>query len=113
MQQPPLKKVAADGRPIGVMPLNSLPISMQGVPGGYSNAMVNSSMGLPSSAPQQFANAKMPGSAGGGRPGKTSGVLGQAWKDETDTGDLLLAMYNHFGESILPFSPNPEMFLFV
>lgn len=107
-QQPPLKRVATDGS-IGVMPHNSLPINMQGVPGGYSNAMANSTLGIPSSASQQFPNAKMPG----GRPGKSSGILGQGWKDENDAGDLLIAMFNHFGESILPFSPNPEMFLFI
>lgn len=116
MHQPPLKKVAADG-PIGVMPLNSLPINMQGIQSGYSNVTANSTTSLPSSAPQQLANARIPGSANvreiEGRPGKLSGVFNQAWKDETDTGDLLLAMYNHFGESILPFSPNPEMFLFI
>uniref|UniRef100_A0A7N0U1Z9 TATA box binding protein associated factor (TAF) histone-like fold domain-containing protein n=1 Tax=Kalanchoe fedtschenkoi TaxID=63787 RepID=A0A7N0U1Z9_KALFE len=114
MQQPPLKKAATDG-PMGVMPLNSLPINMQGLP-GYPNTIVTSTLGLPSSASQQFPNANVPGSIGGrevGRRVKASGVLGQAWKDDTESGDLLLAMFNHFGESIIPFTPRPEMFLFI
>ncbi|CAM8900819.1 unnamed protein product [Rhodiola kirilowii] len=117
IQQPQLKKVATDG-PIGVMPLNSLPINIRGVSGGYPNVIANSSLGLPSSASQQqFPNSNMPPSVSGrevgGRPVKTSVILDQAWKDETDTGDLLLAMFNHFGESMLPFTPKSEMFLFI
>ncbi|GLT50929.1 hypothetical protein SLA2020_243840 [Shorea laevis] len=45
IQQPPLKKLATDTG-IGVMPMNSMPVDMQGVVGGgFPNAMGGSSVG--------------------------------------------------------------------
>lgn len=44
---------------------------------------------------------------------KTPALLNQAWKDDLDSGRLLVLLFELFGESILPFIPTPEMSFFL
>lgn len=44
---------------------------------------------------------------------KTPALLDQAWKDDLDSGRLLVKLFELFGESIFPFIPTPEMALFL
>ncbi|KAK9268783.1 hypothetical protein L1049_000546 [Liquidambar formosana] len=115
LQQPPLKKVATDG-PMGVVPLNSLPVDIQGAPGGFSTAVGGSTTVL-SSMSRQLPNENMPGSGGGRDLGsrvlKTSAVLAQAWKEDTNAGPLLASLFEFFGESMFSFTPTPELSFFL
>lgn len=112
MQQPPLKKIATDTG-IGVMPMNSMPVNMQAVAaGGYSNALGGSSAGIPS-IPRQLSTNNLSGRDAGGRVLRTSAVLAQAWKEDTDAGNLLASLFELFGESLLAFTPKPELSFFI
>ncbi|KAK9269275.1 hypothetical protein L1049_001045 [Liquidambar formosana] len=115
LQQPPLKKVATDG-PMGVVPLNSLPVDIQGAPGGFSTAVGGSTTVL-SSMSRQLPNENMPGSGGGRDLGsrvlKTSAVLAQVWKEDTNAGPLLASLFEFFGESMFSFTPTPELSFFL
>ena len=44
---------------------------------------------------------------------RTPALLNQAWKDDLDSGRLLLLLFELFGESIFPFIPSPEMAFFL
>lgn len=111
MQQPPLKKIASETG-MGVMPMNSMPVNMQAsVSGGYPNALGGSSVGMPS-IPRQLSTNNLAGHAGG-RVLKTSAVLAQAWKEDTDAGNLLASLFELFGESLLAFTPKPELSFFI
>ncbi|XWS11279.1 hypothetical protein CRYUN_Cryun38cG0070500 [Craigia yunnanensis] len=111
MQQPPLKKIATDGA-IGMMPINSMQVDMQGVVGGFSTAVGGSSIGV-SSISRQLSNDNISGREVGGRVLKTSTVLAQAWKEDTDAGNLLASLFELFGESMLSFTPTPELSFFL
>lgn len=111
MQQPPLKKIATDG-PRGLMPVNSLPIEMQGTAGGFSSTMGVSNAGT-SSMVHQLLNDKNPGREVGGQPVKVSATLAQAWKDDIDAGHLLSSVHELFGESVLSFIPKAEASMFL
>ncbi|GLT59504.1 hypothetical protein SLA2020_323180 [Shorea laevis] len=112
IQQPPLKKLATDTG-IGVMPMNSMPVDMQGVVGGgFPNAMGGSSVGI-SSMSRHPSNNNISGRETGDRVLKTSAVLAQAWKDDTDAGNLSASLFELFGESMLAFTPKPELSFFL
>ncbi len=111
MHQPPLKKVAADGK-MGVIPMNSMQIDMQGTMGGYSTAAGGSGVGL-SSMSRQLPTENVSGREVGGRVVKVSTVLSQAWKEDMDAGHMLASLFELFGESVLSFIPRPELSFFL
>lgn len=111
MHQPPLKKVAADGK-MGVIPMNSMQIDMQGTMGGYSTAAGGSGVGL-SSMSRQLPTENVSGREVGGRVVKASTVLSQAWKEDMDAGHMLASLFELFGESVLSFIPRPELSFFL
>lgn len=114
MQQPPLKKLATDG-PIGVVPLNSLPIDMQGATGGFSN-VGGSNVGL-SFMSRQMSNENLTGTSvgreAGGKKLKTSTALAQAWKEDADAGQLMASLFELFGDRMVSFTPTPELSFFL
>ncbi|XVE50749.1 hypothetical protein DITRI_Ditri01bG0188300 [Diplodiscus trichospermus] len=111
MQQTPVKKLATDGA-IGMMPINSMQVDMQGVVGGFSTGIGGSNIGV-SSISRQVSNNNISGREVGGRGLKTSTVLAQAWKEDTDAGNLLASLFELFGESMLSFTPEPELSFFL
>ena len=114
-EQPPHKKTATDG-PILPMLTNSSPSPMEGIsvvpaPSGDSNMHPSSSSGQ---TPNEIV------SDGSGRRDKgdkqalkRSAVLTQIWKNDLDSGHLLVSLFELFGEGILSFIPAPEMSLFL
>ena len=111
MQQPPVKKTAT-GSGIAMMPINSMQVDMQGVVGGFSTAIGGSNIGV-SSISRQLSNDNISGREVGGRVLKTSTVLAQAWKEDTDAGNLLASLFELFGESMLSFTPKSELSFFL
>lgn len=111
-QQPPLKKIATDG-PGGVVPMNSMSVdNIQGSTSGFSNMMGVSNVGM-SSMGRQLSNDNMAGREVGGQQWKASSILAQAWKEDIDVGQLLLPVFELFGESVLSFIPKPEACIFL
>ncbi|EOY12200.1 hypothetical protein QUC31_001698 [Theobroma cacao] len=111
MQQPPLKKMATDSAS-GMMPINSMQVDMQGAVGGFSATMGGSNIGV-SSISRQLSNDNISGREASGRVLKTSTVLAQAWKEDTHAGNLLASLFELFGESMLSFTPKPELSIFL
>ncbi|TYH21094.1 hypothetical protein ES288_A04G015000v1 [Gossypium darwinii] len=87
-QQPPAKKIATE------------------------SAIGGSNIGV-SSMSRPLSNDNMLGREVGGRVSKTSTVLAQAWKEDTDPGNLLASLFELFGESMLSFTPKPELSFFL
>uniref|UniRef100_A0A5B7BTL0 TATA box binding protein associated factor (TAF) histone-like fold domain-containing protein n=1 Tax=Davidia involucrata TaxID=16924 RepID=A0A5B7BTL0_DAVIN len=113
-QQPPLKKVATDG-PMVPLSNNSLPSDMQGeirvpAPLGDSEAVPSSSRQIPNESISGSRNRK---DKSDNQALKMSAALTQAWKDELNSGQLLVSLFEQFGESIFSFIPTPEMGLFL
>ncbi|KAL2944873.1 Transcription initiation factor TFIID subunit 6 [Bienertia sinuspersici] len=112
LQQPPLKKLSSDGA-MGVVPMNS----MQGVPGGFAAAVVGGSDAGLSAINQQLQPENISGSSS--RREKTdvqaqkASALARAWKRETNGSRLLSSPFQHFGLSMLSFTPVPELSLFL
>eukprot|EP00257_Ricinus_communis_P022399 XP_015582119.2 transcription initiation factor TFIID subunit 6 [Ricinus communis] len=111
IQQPPLKKLATDG-PMGVIPMNSMHVDMQGATGGYHTASGASGMSI-SSMSRQLPNENMPGRDISGRVSKVLPVLARAWKEDMDAGHLLASLNELFGESMSCFAPKPELSFFL
>lgn len=114
-QQPPLKKMATDG-PSCAASLNSSPSHSQGETAAIANS--GETNAGPSSAFVQMPDEIVSYKKGrrnevSGRHLKTSALLAQVWKDELDSGNLLIKLFELFGESILTFIPAPEMSLFL
>ncbi|XP_043713091.1 transcription initiation factor TFIID subunit 6-like [Telopea speciosissima] len=115
LQQPPLKKVTTDG-PIGVMPTISTPTGRQGGVDGFLHLSGESGVGPSSSG--QILNENISGSSGtrnkdDGQAQKMSAILSQAWKEDMDAGYLLVSLFELFGESMLSFTPMPELSFFL
>lgn len=111
MQQPPLKKIAADSA-IGAMPKNSMPVEMQGAASGFPTAVGASSVSV-SAISRQLSNENVPRREISGRGLKTSTVLAQAWKEDMDAGHLLASLFELFSESMFSFTPKPELSFFL
>ncbi|CAK7324567.1 unnamed protein product [Dovyalis caffra] len=111
MQQPMLKKIAADGA-IGAMPMKSMPVDMRGAAGGFPTAVGASSLSV-SAISRQLPNENMSGREISGRRLKTSTVLSQAWKEDMDAGHLLASLFELFSESMFSFIPKPELSFFL
>ncbi|XP_052486493.1 transcription initiation factor TFIID subunit 6b-like [Gossypium raimondii] len=99
-QQPPAKKIATESA-IGMMPINSMQTDLQGAVSGFSTTIGGSNIGV-SSMSRPLSNDN-----------KTSTVLAQAWKEDTDPGNLLASLFELFGESMLSFTPKPELSFFL
>ncbi|KAA3452901.1 transcription initiation factor TFIID subunit 6-like isoform X1 [Gossypium australe] len=110
-QQPPAKKIATESA-IGMMPINSMQTDLQGAVSGFSTSVGGSNIGV-SSMSRPLSNDNMLGREVGGRVSKTSTVLAQAWKEDTDPGNLLASLFELFGESMLSFTPKPELSFFL
>ncbi|KAJ8431681.1 hypothetical protein Cgig2_007503 [Carnegiea gigantea] len=114
LQQPPQKKLSTDGV-MGAMPMNPMQQpNMQGVSGGFAGAVGGSDAGLSA----QLQGENVPGSnvqreKADAQAQKTSSVLAQAWKEETDGGRLLSSLFEYFGHSMFSFTPAPELSLFL
>ncbi|KAE9456227.1 hypothetical protein C3L33_11871, partial [Rhododendron williamsianum] len=114
--QPPHKKVATDG-PINMPASNSLPPEIRGVPGapaalGDSDAGASPSSGQMSGEGISGSRSKV-GRGNNNQALDSSAVLNQAWKDDLDSGRLLVSLFELFGESIFNFIPTPEMSSFL
>lgn len=111
MQQPPLKKIAADSA-IGAMPKNSMPVEMQGAASGFPTAVGASSVSV-SAISRQLSSENTPRREISGRGLKTSAVLAQAWKEDMDAGHLLASLFELFSESMFSYTPKPELSFFL
>ncbi|KAI8010322.1 Transcription initiation factor TFIID subunit 6 [Camellia lanceoleosa] len=119
-QQPPHKKVATDG-PMVIQSNNSMPSDIRGdlgvaAPLGDSEAVPSSSSSsrrIPSEGISGSSGSRVSSSRGGDQALKMSAVLNQAWKDDLNSGRLLVSLFELFGEGIFNFIPSPEMSLFL
>nr|KJB62940.1 hypothetical protein B456_009G444300 [Gossypium raimondii] len=100
-QQPPAKKIATESA-IGMMPINSMQTDLQGAVSGFSTTIGGSNIGV-SSMSRPLSNDNMLGRE----------VGAQAWKEDTDPGNLLASLFELFGESMLSFTPKPELSFFL
>ncbi|KAK7273023.1 hypothetical protein RIF29_14069 [Crotalaria pallida] len=111
-EQPPLKKTATDGEGDVVM-TNSSPLGEAGTQASSADSIIGSS----SSSRQMKSETTLGGTVRGNNSDtlavQTSAALGQIWKDELDSGRILVKLYELFGEGILSFIPAPEMYLFL
>lgn len=114
-QQSPLKKTATDVE-AGVVLTNSSPVHKQGEAGPEASS-VDSIIGSSSSSGQMKSEATLDnivrGNKGDTLALKTSAALAQVWKDELNSGRILVSLFELFGEDILSFIPAPEMYLFL
>ncbi|CAK7349063.1 unnamed protein product [Dovyalis caffra] len=115
VEQPPPKKIATDG-PANIVPTETSPSHMQVEPRAPAPSG-DSKMG-PSTSSEQMPNDSYAGSRiqkekGDSQAIKTSAILSQVWKDDLNSGHLLVSLFELFGESILSFIPSPEMSLFL
>lgn len=111
MLQPPVKKMATLG-PMGVMPVNSMPVNMQGPSGGFSTPVEGPRVSL--SMLRHLQNEKMlRREVGSSRALKTSTVLAQAWREDAEGGHLLASLFELFGESMFSFTHKSELYFFL
>ncbi|TYJ00144.1 hypothetical protein E1A91_A13G067700v1 [Gossypium mustelinum] len=110
-QQPPAKKIATESA-IGMMPINSMQTDLQRAVSGFSTIVGGSNIGV-SSMSRPLSNDNMLGREVGGRVSRTSTILAQAWKEDTDPRNLLASLFELFGESMLSFTPKPELSFFL
>uniref|UniRef100_A0A7N0TUB3 TATA box binding protein associated factor (TAF) histone-like fold domain-containing protein n=1 Tax=Kalanchoe fedtschenkoi TaxID=63787 RepID=A0A7N0TUB3_KALFE len=116
-EQPPPKKIAIDG-PIDA-PLNNstIPSDMQVVVTSTSIPKSSVSDINPSSSVQASdetaSSIKLRSAKAGKRSLNMSAILKQVWKEELNSGQLLVSLSEQFGERIYPFFPTPEMCLFL
>lgn len=117
LQQPPQKKLSTDGV-MGAMPMNPMQQpNMQGISGGFAGAAGGSDTGLSAITPQlqgeNVLGSNVQREKADAQAQKTSSVLAQAWKEETDGGRLLSSLFEYFGHSMFSFTPAPELSLFL
>lgn len=111
MEQPPPKKIATDG-PVDMVVLSHMQVEpIAPVPLGDSKTgLSTSSEHTPNYSEAGSRNKKDKGDS---QAIKTSAILSQVWKDDLNSGHLLVSLFELFGESILSFIPSPEMSLFL
>ncbi|KAL1361228.1 transcription initiation factor TFIID subunit 6 isoform X2 [Arachis ipaensis] len=114
-EQPPLKKTNTDGE-VGVVLTNSSPSHKQGEAGTQASS-VDSIIGSSSASEQMkndtISNAVVRSNKVDTRSWKTSAALAQVWKDELNSGRILVSLFELFGEDILPFIQAPELYMFL
>lgn len=115
-EQPPLKKIATDG-PVDAVSTSSMPTPME-EDAAAATALDNSDADHPSSSsgqipPESGSESRSKRDKGDSRAQKMSAILPQIWKDDLNSGKLLVSLFELFGEGILSFIPAPEMSLFL
>lgn len=98
------------------MQADSSPFQSQGEPTaiGHSsdtNAEPSSSSGQMPNENTLYSRGRR--DEGAGQSLRTSAILSQVWKDDLKSGQLLVTLFELFGEDILSFIPAPEMSLFL
>lgn len=98
------------------MPTDPSPFRSQGEPTAIAHS--SDTNADPSSSSGQMSNDITLYSRGRRDKGadqslKTSAILSQVWKDDLNSGQLLVTLFELFGEDILSFIPAPEMSLFL
>ncbi|CAD5187631.1 unnamed protein product [Musa acuminata subsp. malaccensis] len=112
-QQPPFKKVAADG-PTGAMQPIAMTANLQGAPDGFPTRSSGTGVGQPSTSgqvPMKTTGGRQ--EKGGSVAPKGSAVLAQAWKEDLDAGRLLASLFQLFGEGVFSFIQPVEMSFFI
>lgn len=118
--------MATDG-PITAVPPELSPLSMHestiSTPSGDHDAGLSPSSGpVPNDSGGAGAEPKANGKGGSAstsssnsssRALKLPATLAQVWKDDFDSGSLLVSLSELFGEPLLPFVPFPELSLFL
>ncbi|KAK7340884.1 hypothetical protein VNO77_21601 [Canavalia gladiata] len=114
-QQPPLKKTATDGE-VGVVLTNSFPDPKQ-EEAGTQPSSVDSIIGSSSSGQMKnettLEGGEVRSNRGDTQALKTPTALTQVWKDELNSGRILVSLFELFGEGILSFIQAPEMYMFL
>ncbi|CAN6701892.1 unnamed protein product [Malus baccata var. baccata] len=116
-EQPPLKKITTDG-PTDLSPTTSSPSHMEVDTAAPAPAPAGDTDAGPSSSSQKMPNESIPHiTSRMGKPVdlslKKSALLTHVWKDDLNSGHLLVSLFELFGENILSFVPAPEMCLFL
>ena len=110
-----MKKTATDGE-VGVVLTNSSPSHNQGEAGTQASS-VDSIIGSSSSSGQMKNETTGDGIVRSNKVDtqawKTSAALAQIWKDELNSGRILVSLFELFGEDILPFIQAPELYMFL
>lgn len=115
-EQPPLKKIATDG-PVDAVSTSSMPTPME-EDAAAATPLDNSDADHPSSSsgqipPDSGSESRSKRGKGDSQAQKLSAILPQVWKDDLNSGKLLVSLFELFGEGILSFIPAPEMSLFL
>lgn len=97
-QQPPLKKLAADG-------------PVQGAPEGISGTADVGTSGTGQISKQSTTSEGRKQDVG--RTSKASLILAQAWREDVEAGRLLASLHELFGEAVFPFTQPVEMSFFL
>lgn len=112
--QPPLKHVATDGPMDVVTNSSQSDVEMGGSVATVSAKSLDASLASPRSKTVSASSSHgNDANKGNSRSLKMTSVLNQVWKDELKSGKVLVSLFDMFGESILPFVPAPEMYLFL
>lgn len=106
--EPPLKKIATDG-PIPAA--NSSTSQSQGETAVIVHSSDTANADPSSSSAQMTNRGRRVKDAG--KSLKTAAILSQVWKEDLNSGQLLVKLFELFGEDIFPFIPAPEMSLFL
>ncbi|CAJ1841460.1 unnamed protein product [Sphenostylis stenocarpa] len=114
-QQPTSKKAATEGEPAVVL-MNSSPVHKQEETVTQASS-VDSIIGSSSSA-QMKIETSLDGELRSNRDDtqslKTSAAaLTRVWKDELNSGRILVSLFDLFGEGLLSFIQAPEMYMFL
>ncbi|KAK7295715.1 hypothetical protein RJT34_18626 [Clitoria ternatea] len=107
--QPPLKKTATDGE-IGADPMNCSPLK------NTQASSVDSIIGSSSSGQMKTEttlDGEVRNDKGDTHSLNNSAVLAQVWRDELNSGRILVSLFELFGEGILSFIKAPEMYMFL
>ncbi|KAF3443351.1 hypothetical protein FNV43_RR13033 [Rhamnella rubrinervis] len=108
--EPPLKKIAADG------PIPAANFSTSQCQGKTAVIVHSSDTNADPSSSRQTPNEITLHNRGvkdAGKSLKTAVILSQVWKEDLNSGKLLVKLFELFGEGILPFIPASEMSLFL
>lgn len=92
--------------------MNSMQVDMQGAAGGFCAPVGSLNAGIPSMS-HQLSKENVSGRDVGGQMVKGSTALAQAWKEDTDVGHVVASLFEHFGESVFPFTPKSELSFFL
>lgn len=98
-----------------MVPMNSSPAHKQEEAETRASS-VDSIIGSSSSAQMKnetSLDGELRSNKGDTQASKTSAALTQVWKDELNSGRILVSLFDLFGEGILSFIQAPEMYMFL